>query len=233
MYGIKRNGYDGYTPADLNSDSSEWIDFLTTSHDTDKDTFMIMTIPMSTLGVTADKVASEGIGVMSISTFGASGIGSCPQDLSMLDVACDPYGPDESTSAEKEDEDTVTTKLAQLGGSVDNPIKTPKPITSAEVTATPDSSVATATPEVTPCVTATPEATDSSVATATPEATDSSVATAIPEVTPHVVATPIVPEDTDQMVVNFGAEKAAPQVAGTTLKLEAKPYNTTLVSISL
>ena len=227
MYGIKRNGYDGYTPADLNSDSSEWIDFLTTSHDTDKDTFMIMTIPMSTLGVTADKVASEGIGVMSISTFGASGIGSCPQDLSMLDVACDPYGPDESTSAEKEDEDTVTTKLAQLGGSVDNPIKTPKPITSAEVTATPDSSVATATPEVTPCVTATPEATDSSVATATPEATDSSVATAIPEVTPHVVATPIVPEDTDQMVVNFGAEKAAPQVAGTTLKLEAKPYNTT------
>ena len=227
MYGIKRNGYDGYTPADLNSDSSEWIDFLTTSHDTDKDTFMIMTIPMSTLGVTADKVASEGIGVMSISTFGASGIGSCPQDLSMLDVACDPYGPDESTSAEKEDEDTVTTKLAQLGGSVDNPIKTPRPITSAEVTATPDSSVATATPEVTPCVTATPEATDSSVATATPEATDSSAATAIPEVTPHVVATPIVPEDTDQMVVNFGAEKAAPQVAGTTLKLEAKPYNTT------
>ena len=125
MNGIQANGYDGYTPADLNSDSGKWVDFLETSHDTDKDTFMLMTVPMSALGVTADQVASQGIGVMSISTFGESGIGSLPQDLTMLDNVSGDYvskkgSSDPSTSMEKADSDVVTVKLARLGGTADS-----------------------------------------------------------------------------------------------------------------
>ncbi len=223
MYGIKDNGYSGYTPADITDSNTKWVDFLTeSSHKTENDTFCILTIPMNLLGTSAQNVADNGIGVMAITTYGSSGMGSLPMDMTMLDAATEPYSKDDSTSGEKEDEDTVTVSLAQLGGVYDGPSHTISP----RVTPTATDGVTTATPEATDNVaTATPEATDS-VATATPEATNN-VATATPEVTPNVTATPIVPEDTDQMVVNFGAEKAAPQVAGTTLKLEAKPYNTT------
>ena len=214
MYGINGNGYNGYTPSELNSDDSKWVDFLTTSHNPEQDTFMIMTIPMSTLGVSADKVASDGIGVMNISTFGASGIGALPQDLSMLDVANDPYSADDSTSAEKEDADTVTVALARLGGTAQPSQKpTPRPVTSTPATETPDTTV-TETPDAT--VTETPEAT----VTETPDAT----VTGTPDIIeiPEVTFTPevtTVPEDF--FTVNFGADRSSPQLSSTELALEA------------
>lgn len=232
MYGIKGHGGDGYKPEDLNDENANWIDFLTTSHDTQKDTFMIMTVPMSTLGVTASDVESNGIGVMSISTFGASGIGSLPQDLSMLDVATKEYSADPSTSAEKEDEDLVTTALAQLGGTVteggDRPIiKTPAPATSTPEIADPDESAVPATPEVEETVTPDVTVSDAPVVeeTAIPDTTDVPVVEETPEVNPSATPAVVDKTETDKMVVNFGANLSAPQAAGCELTLEAKPQN--------
>ena len=115
MIGIKSTGYDGYVPSDLTSAASNWVDFLTTSHSTAQDTFSVVTIPLEYLGVTASDIASKGIGVMAIATYGSSGIGSLPMDMTMLDCATEAYSQDDSTSAEKEDADLVTVPLAQLG----------------------------------------------------------------------------------------------------------------------
>ena len=115
MIGIKANGYEGYVPSDLTSAASNWVDFLTTSHSTAQDTFSVVTIPLEYLGVTASDIASKGIGVMAIATYGSSGIGSLPMDMTMLDCATEAYSQDDSTSAEKEDADLVTVPLAQLG----------------------------------------------------------------------------------------------------------------------
>ena len=61
------------------------------------------------------------------STFGASGIGSIPMDMTFLDKATDPYSQDDSTSAEKEDSDNVTVPLAKIGtmNQIIDPIKSP------------------------------------------------------------------------------------------------------------
>ena len=207
MYGVKGNGYSGYTPADLNSDSSNWVDFLSEGHSTTHDNMMIMTIPMSALGVDANQVANDGIGVMSISTFGASGIGSCPMDMSMVDVACDPYSADDSTSAEKEDVDTVTTALARLGGKADGgnnrPTKTKAP-TKTEVT------VKTEEPKKTEV----PEKTKAPVKTETPEKTKAPVKTDAPKATEE-------PNTVTGFTVNFGADRSAPQYNTTELTLKA------------
>ena len=117
MYGIKGTGYTGYTPADLESDSGDWVDFLSEGHSKEHDTFCIVKLPLSLLGVTASDIESNGIGVMAIATYGSSGIGSLPADMTMLDVAGEAYSKDDSTSQEKEDEDLVTVGLAQLGKS--------------------------------------------------------------------------------------------------------------------
>ncbi|WP_209067013.1 carbohydrate binding domain-containing protein [Arthrobacter pigmenti] len=115
LMGIDANGYEGYTPADL-SDASAFIDFLDTAHDTAQDTVYEMKIPFATLGTTKEAVEANGIGVMLLSTFGQSGIGSLPQDPAMLDVATEPYSADASTSAEKEDWDPMTAQFARIGG---------------------------------------------------------------------------------------------------------------------
>ena len=237
MYGINGNGYDGYKPSDLNDESANWIDFLTTSHDTEKDTFMLMTIPMSALGVTADKIESEGIGVMSISTFGESGIGSLPQDLTMLDHVSEDYvskkgDSDPSTSLEKADSDIVTVPLAQLGGTYDGPVKTknpstPKPTDTA--TTTPDNADVVTTPEATNDVVITPVASEAP-------------GRATPTPTPKATAEPTKPADTEapateepeatsnpgsKFTVNFGADRSSPQYASTKLELKAIPYGAT------
>lgn len=127
MDGIKGNGYSGYTPADLLSSSSNWVNFLNEGHNTSQDTMYEMKIPLSALGITRDYLENNGIGAMLISTFGASGIGSLPMDMAFLDNATQPYSFDESTSAEKEDSDNVTVPLAKIGAmnQVINPIKSP------------------------------------------------------------------------------------------------------------
>lgn len=227
MFGINGNGY---TPDQLNDDNSAWVDFLEQGHDVSHDSMMIMTIPMSALGVDANKVATEGIGVMSISTFGASGIGSCPQDLSMLDIASEPYSADESTSAEKEDTDIVTTRLAQLGGTVTNggqknptlPENTTAPVQTTSVEPTQGVAVSPA-----------PDTTTAPVVTVAPT-TDVTEKTVAPITSAAVVPTDNAGnneqsvdsnKETDAMVVNFGADLSAPQAAGTELTLKAIPYN--------
>ncbi|PFG29411.1 carbohydrate binding domain-containing protein [Paramicrobacterium agarici] len=114
LMGIDANGYEGYTPADL-SDASSFIDFLDTAHDTAQDTVYEMAIPFAALGTTRDAVEANGIGVMLLSTFGQSAIGSLPQDPATLDVALEPYSADSSTSAEKEDWDPMTAQFARIG----------------------------------------------------------------------------------------------------------------------
>lgn len=115
LIGINSNGYKGYTPAQLTDGSAEWVDFLSLGHNKSMDTFYTMTIPMSALNVTKEYVQKHGIGVMHISTFGASGIASAPMDMSMLDNALEAYSADDSTSAEKEDLDVITAPLARIG----------------------------------------------------------------------------------------------------------------------
>ena len=166
MYGIKANGYEGYTPNDLSSSSAAWTDFLGTAHDTKHDTFCIVTLPLSLLGVSASDIENNGLGVMSIATYGASGIGSLPADMTMLDCATEAFSQDDSTSAEKEDEDTVTVGLARLGkadgGIITKPTNTPtkepektkEPEETKEPTKEPEESK---TPEETTAPTAAPE----------------------------------------------------------------------------
>ena len=120
LYGIKKNGYTGLTTDMLFSNSSAWEDLLP-GHKTTLDTMYTMTIPYEALGVTKEYVKNNGIGIMHVSTYGASGITSIPADESMYDVASEAYSQDPSSTAEKEDSDIITADLARLGGKGDNP----------------------------------------------------------------------------------------------------------------
>lgn len=222
MYGIKDNGYSGYKPENITDDNSKWVDFKAEAdHKTSNDTFCILTMPMELLGTSVQQIEESGIGVMAIATYGESGIGSLPMDTTMLDAATEPYSKDDSTSGEKEDEDEITVSLAQLGGKVDGPIiiKTPTPATPD--VADPDESAAPATPVVTES--GSPDVEESALpdTTATPAVEES----AIPDVNPSATPAVVDKTETDQMVVNFGANLSAPQAEGTQLTLEAKPQN--------
>lgn len=127
VMGIKANGYEGYTPQDLYSDSSKfnWVDMKSVGHKTSQDTMYEMAIPLSSLGINRAYIEKNGIGAMHISTFGESGIASIPFDKSMLDNATEAYGPDSSTSAEKADNDVITTDLARIGKASDGTVIAP------------------------------------------------------------------------------------------------------------
>lgn len=114
LMGIKKNGYEGYTPADL-MDASKYSDLLKAGHSKAQDTFYEMSIPLASLGLTAAKLESQGLGVQLISTFGQSGINSLPHDPTVLDNATKAYSADGSTSMEKEDWDTFSVSLARIG----------------------------------------------------------------------------------------------------------------------
>lgn len=114
IYGVNSNGWAGYKPSDL-ADSTKFVDFLTKGHSKTQDTAYEMKIPYAALGITKALLESQGIGVMLISTFGQSGIDSLPKDMATLDKALDPYGPDASTSAEKNDSDNFTEPMARVG----------------------------------------------------------------------------------------------------------------------
>lgn len=116
MNGLNKTG-DGYTPADLESTSGNWVDFLTTNHSTEHDTFCIITMPLEYLGVSASDIADNGIGLMAVATYGESGIGCLPNDTVMLDNAKEAYASDDSTSGEKSDADKITVALASVGKS--------------------------------------------------------------------------------------------------------------------
>ena len=145
LYGIKSNGYSGYVPSDLLSSSSNWVDFLNEGHSTAQDTFYIMTIPMSALGITRSQLETNGIEVMHLSTFGQSTTGCLPMDMSQLDCATTAYSADDSTSAEKEDTDVISVPLACLGADGPDPTVTATPTPTATATATPQPGTSTMT----------------------------------------------------------------------------------------
>lgn len=117
IMGIKKNCYEGYTPAELASDDSNWVNMMEFGHDANQDTMYEMAIPLSSLGIDRSYLEKNSIGVMHISTFGESGITSIPCDPSMIDHSSDPYEADDSTSAEKSDTDVLTCDLARVGNS--------------------------------------------------------------------------------------------------------------------
>lgn len=82
---------------------------------TDQHTFYEWKFPLSKLGITEDYIKNTGIGVMVIDTYGQGATGSTPYDPTCFDNASTPYHGDDSSSAEKNDEDSFTYKHARIG----------------------------------------------------------------------------------------------------------------------
>ena len=114
MMGIPKAGTDNKRAAGDCVDAA-LTDFYTAGHSAKLDMFYEISIPLSNLGVTADEIESNGIGILKVSTFGTSGMDCLPYDLSMADNAAKPYSKDKSTSAEKEDADHITVPMARIG----------------------------------------------------------------------------------------------------------------------
>ena len=71
VFGIKAVGGDNRKIAMDYDDSSEWIDFYSsTSHDKNLDMTYEMSIPLAKLGLTKEKIKNQGIGIIKVSTFG-------------------------------------------------------------------------------------------------------------------------------------------------------------------
>ena len=99
--------------------TSTYVDFNTLGHESSKYDFHYeISIPLAKLGVTAAEVASKGLGVMLVATFGTSGMDSLPYDTSMSDNADQSYSKDPSTTKEKEDDDNITVPFAYIGKSL-------------------------------------------------------------------------------------------------------------------
>jgi alpha-amylase len=124
IFGIPKDGHSGYVPSDL-ADESAYVDFIAQGHDKSMDTVYEMKIPLSALGIDATYIESTGIGVMLISTFGQSGVNSLPFDPTTIDNASVAYGPDDSTSKEKEDVDMFTVPFARIGVEAGEPVVRP------------------------------------------------------------------------------------------------------------
>lgn len=130
-------------PDDVFDSEANWVDYKTfkgskRNHKTSYDSFYEMSIPLTALGIDANYIQQNGIGAMLVATRGESGLDCVPFDATaMLDNALESYSKDSSTSAEKEDQDTITAALAGIGksGSV-NPT-TPKPTTPQPTTQKP------------------------------------------------------------------------------------------------
>ena len=189
IMGIKMNGYEGYTPRDLASDSSNWVDMMEYGHDKKQDTMYEMAIPLSALGIDKAYLETYGIGAMHISTFGQSGITSIPADASMVDNAAEPYSCDESTSAEKEDTDVITCDLARVGRAL-NPTVVPTVSASVEPSIAP-----TVSASVEPSVSASVEPSPSIEPSVSPSVEPSILPTITPSILPTVTPS-IEPENT-------------------------------------
>lgn len=114
LYGIKACG-TGQDRLAANILTDDYIDFNTLDHNTDLDLKWQITIPLSALKISKSELESSGIGVMFVLSDGGSGMDCLPWDSSMIDNAAEPYSKDESTSAEKEDLDVITTSFARIG----------------------------------------------------------------------------------------------------------------------
>jgi len=106
-------GRFGYDPEDLVGNGG----FVDLSGEIDKSahTFYEWKLPLSTLGITADYIKNNGIGVMYLDIYGSSPVGGTPYDPSYFDNVKDSYSMDPSSSKEKEDEDVITFAPARIG----------------------------------------------------------------------------------------------------------------------
>ena len=149
--------------SDVYSNDADWVDYKTFkgssgTHNTKYDSFYEIKIPLSTLGINASYLESNGIGAMLIATRGESGLDCIPFDDTMLDNATGSYGNDASTSHEKDDEDVITSsfaKIGNLGGSFVQPETTVKP-TTQPTTAKPTTQTTTSTAKPTTQTTTSP-----------------------------------------------------------------------------
>lgn len=103
----------GYDP-ELLKDNTGFVD-LKGEIEESAHTFYEFKLPLSLLGVTADYIRTNGIGVMYLDKYGTSPVGGTPYDPSYFDDPFSPYSKEGSTSAEKEDEDIITYKPARIG----------------------------------------------------------------------------------------------------------------------
>ena len=76
VYGLKECGSDNRNIEMDYSESSNWIDFYTTSHNKKLDMTYEMKIPLAKLGIDKDYIKNTGIGIIKVSTFGLSGMNS-------------------------------------------------------------------------------------------------------------------------------------------------------------
>ncbi len=113
VWGIPDTGNAGYLPADL-ADADRYAELLAAGHDPAQDTVYEIGIPLQALGLTRETLQDRGLGVLLLSTFGQSAVESLPHDPTVLDNALEPYGPDASTSHEKEDYDSFTVPFARI-----------------------------------------------------------------------------------------------------------------------
>ena len=108
-------------PSDVNNPDADWVDYkvfagASGTHKTTYDSFYEISIPLSVLGITKAQLESKGIGAMLVATRGESALDCIPFDsAAMLDNATGDYGPDPSSSHEKDDVDNITVPFARIG----------------------------------------------------------------------------------------------------------------------
>lgn len=107
-------------PGDMVGEAADWVDFNTKRHNSaTMDFHYYMAIPLTTLGVTAAEIETNGIGVQLIATMGKSGMDCLPYDLAMNDNADLPDTESQAfNSYEKSDADVLTSDFARIGGSM-------------------------------------------------------------------------------------------------------------------
>lgn len=106
-YGLTETEYLG---------KSDYVDMLKDPEKSGVTGYMYqITISLAGLGIDKAYIESTGISVMTFSTFGTSMMDALPWDSSLIDVAAEAYGADDSTSHEKEDIDEYDVRLARIG----------------------------------------------------------------------------------------------------------------------
>ena len=101
-----------------NQDKAKWVNFNEKGHNSAQmDDHYEIAIPLEEIGTTADRIASNGIGIELAATFGLSAMDSLPYDLAMNDNADLPdTGSQVNNSFEKSDDDMFSVKMANIGG---------------------------------------------------------------------------------------------------------------------
>lgn len=107
----------GRVVGDMTKGTATYVDFNSLGHNSSAMDFHFeMAIPLNKLGVTASDIASKGLGVNLVATFGKSGMDCLPYDTAMNDNADQPDTESQAfNSFEKSDEDNITVPFAYIG----------------------------------------------------------------------------------------------------------------------